>query len=68
MAKFIVLETFRDLEDSGKVYEVDSFYPKPSNKKISKERLQQLQGGANAVGRPLIEEIEEPQAESEKNN
>ena len=59
MTKYIVITAFKDSMDKGKLYEVGESYPKPSNKKISKKRLNDLCGNGNKAGFPLIEKVEE---------
>ena len=41
--KYLVLKTFLDGQDSGKRYVKGETFPKPINKKISKERIKELQ-------------------------
>ncbi|MFC4387521.1 hypothetical protein ACFOZ1_06800 [Gracilibacillus marinus] len=57
MVKYIALETFRDLEDD-KIYEKDKPFPRPANKKISKERIEALSTNKNQANRPLIKKVE----------
>ncbi|EHT6215628.1 hypothetical protein KXQ06_002423 [Staphylococcus pseudintermedius] len=56
--KYIVLKKFLDLQDNNKVYEVGERFPKPANKKVSEERLNELLGSDNRQGTPLIEKEE----------
>lgn len=41
--KYPVLKTFLDGQDNGKRYVEGETYPKPVNKKVSKERIKELQ-------------------------
>lgn len=59
MSKHTVIKRFRDLADKDKVYEVGDSYPTPANKKISKERIEELSGKGNKLGAPVIKKIEE---------
>lgn len=66
MAKYEVIETFKDLSDGGKLYTAgpQSFYPKPANKKVTKKRIEELASDKNKHGRPFIREvIEEKEGE-----
>lgn len=54
MSKHTVIKRFRDLADKDKIYEVGDSYPSPANKKISKERLDELSGKGNKLGAPVI--------------
>ncbi|WP_117161343.1 hypothetical protein [Paraliobacillus sp. X-1268] len=56
--KYIVIESFRDLEDD-KEYEKDKAFPRPANKNIKQERLDELASSDNKAGRPLIQKVEE---------
>ncbi|MGM8215177.1 hypothetical protein ACLIA0_06310 [Bacillaceae bacterium W0354] len=57
MAKYVVLEDFRDLEEEKNYKKGDSF-PKPKNKKISEKRLKELSSKNNKMGRPMIKKVE----------
>jgi len=59
MPKYEVINDFTDLQDGGKVYVKDDRYPKPANKKIEIERIEELLSDKNNQGRPVIKEIEE---------
>lgn len=62
--KYIVLSPFKDLEDKDKVYQPDEVYPRPANKKVSKERLEELKTKkSKKTGRPFIKEVEEDDQE-----
>lgn len=56
MAKYEVIENFRDLEEDKKYYIGDSF-PKPANKTISEKRLNELASKKNKAKRPMIKEV-----------
>lgn len=58
LAKYVVIEGFRDLKD-GKEYFVGDRYPKPANKKVSEKRLKELSSKNNKAGRPLIKKVKE---------
>ena len=69
MAKYKVIHPFRDLEDKGKtfpngrVYEVGDQFP-ATKRKVSDERIEELKGTSNKIGKPLIEAVEEPKKEA----
>lgn len=56
--KYEAIQDFKDLQDGGKVYLVGDSYPKPANKKIKKERIEELLSSDNKQGRPVIKEVE----------
>ena len=55
-SKYIVIEDFTDLKDRSKVYRKGDVYPNPANKKISKERINELTSSKNKQGKPVIKE------------
>lgn len=57
--KYEVLHDFRDLQDKEKIYRKGDTYPKPANKKISDERIEELSTSKNRLKKPLIKEVEE---------
>lgn len=62
--KHVVVSQFKDLQDKNKVYEVEELYPKPANKKISAERLEELKTKkSKKTGKPFIKEVEEDDQE-----
>lgn len=63
--RYIVLVDFVDLEDKNKKYKAGDKYPKPANKKITKERLLELSTNKNRRNKPLIEKVEEAQVKEE---
>lgn len=66
--KFRVLYPFRDLEDTnkthpnGREYAEGDLYPSVYLD-LSDERIKELSGNKNKIGRPLIEAIEEDEDE-----
>lgn len=56
VAKYNVIAGFRDKE-TDKEYFVGDRYPKPANKKVSEERLQELLSSNNNAKKPLIKEV-----------
>lgn len=58
MAKYEVIESFRDLEEDKEYFKGDRF-PKPANKKIKQERLDALSSTNNKAGRPLIKKVDD---------
>ncbi|WP_239705194.1 hypothetical protein [Mammaliicoccus sp. R-M63] len=57
--KYEVLQKFIDLQDKKKVYNVGDSFPKPANKKVTEERINELSSENNKRGKALIKEIEE---------
>lgn len=59
--KFKVLHRFIDLQSKNRVYEEGDIFPRPANKKLSDERIEELTTSKNKRGKALIEEIKEEQ-------
>jgi hypothetical protein len=57
-----VIEYFEDLQDNGQPYNVGDVFPK-GDKKVTKERLNELATDKNRRHIPLIEKVEEPKVE-----
>ena len=57
-----VIEYFEDLQDNRQPYNVGDVFPK-GNKKVTKERLNELATNKNRRHIPLIEKVEEPKVE-----
>ena len=57
-----VIEYFEDLQDNGQPYNVGDVFPK-GDKKVTKERLNELATDKNRRRIPLIKKVEEPKAE-----
>ena len=60
-----VIEYFEDLQDNGQPYNVGDVFPK-GDKKVTKERLNELATNKNRRHIPLIEKVEEPKVEKPK--
>lgn len=56
--KFVAVQDFKDLQDNGKVYLKGDSFPKPANKSVSDERLQELLTAVNNQNRSVIKEVE----------
>ncbi|WP_026572501.1 hypothetical protein [Bacillus sp. UNC438CL73TsuS30] len=56
--KYEVIHDFKDLQDKNKVYRVGDTFPKPANKKVTEERLEELSSTSNKLGKPVIKELE----------
>lgn len=65
MAKYEVVNNFYDGDDKDKHYEKGDMFPKPANKKVSKERLEQLSTTKNDFGVAFIKEVKEDEKESQ---
>lgn len=59
MSKYVVLHDFTDLQDKNKVYRKGETYPRPTNKKVTKNRIEELSSNKNKRKMPLIKEVEE---------
>lgn len=67
--KYKVVHRFRDLQDNDHIYKVGDTYPRKEIKieDVSPERIQELSGTQNKIGKILIEaEKEEKQEVKEK--
>ena len=53
-----VIYRFADMQDEKHVYDVGDTYPREGSKP-SKERIAELVGSENKIGKPLIEAVEE---------
>ena len=58
-----VLTTFADLQDNRFVYKAGDTFPR-AGAKVSADRLKELSGPSNKLGKPLIEKVE-PEAKEE---
>lgn len=56
--KYIVIHSFKDLQDDNYIYQVGDFYPRKDIKDISEERIEELSGVNNKIGKSLIKAIE----------
>lgn len=57
-----VIEYFEDLQDNGQPYNVGDVFPK-GDKKVTKQRLNELATDKNRRRIPLIKKVEEPKVE-----
>ncbi|CAN7410550.1 hypothetical protein LJR015_004015 [Peribacillus frigoritolerans] len=55
--KYQAVEDFKDLQDKDKIYRKGDSFPKPGNKKVEEERLEELLSSDNKMGKPVIKEI-----------
>lgn len=58
---------FKDLQDKNKIYRKGDTYPRPANKKVGKDRLNELLSGNNNFGKPIIKEVETKTDETKEN-
>lgn len=56
---YIVLTRFADLQDGNRIYEAGDNYPRPGFD-VSPERLAELAGSDNRIGKPLIVDVDAP--------
>lgn len=56
---YIVLTRFADLQDGNRIYEAGDNYPRPGID-VSPERLAELAGSDNRIGKPLIVDVDAP--------
>lgn len=57
MAKYKVIKAFTDLQDDNHVYRVGDKFPRSGRAK--KERIEELSSSDNAIGEPVIEEVDD---------
>lgn len=57
--RYVAKESFVDLMDDNHMYRAGDEYPRPGCS-VSDERVAELAGVDNRVGRPLIEAVEQP--------
>ncbi|MFJ7756323.1 hypothetical protein ACQKGI_19970 [Peribacillus muralis] len=55
--RFDVIEDFKDLQDKNKLYFKGDRFPRPANKKVETERLEELLSSKNKLKKPVIKEI-----------
>ncbi|MET1176926.1 hypothetical protein ABG775_02930 [Peribacillus simplex] len=55
--KYQATVDFKDLQDKSKIYRKGDLFPKPGNKKVEEERLEELLSSDNKMGKPVIKEI-----------
>ena len=60
-----VIYKFSDLHDNNAIYNVGDEYPRKGYEP-TKERVVELSGAKNKVGRPLIEKVKEPEKKQTK--
>lgn len=56
---YVVIERFADLQDRNRIYEAGDTYPRPGFD-VSPERLAELAGSDNRIGKPLIVDVDAP--------
>ncbi|WP_336866392.1 hypothetical protein [Peribacillus frigoritolerans] len=54
--KYQAIVDFKDLQDKGKIYRKGDTFPKPANKKVEYERLDELLSSKNKLKKPGIKE------------
>lgn len=50
-----VIHDFKDLQDDDHIYRAGNKYPRKG--KVKKERIEELQGADNNIGKPLITKV-----------
>ncbi len=60
---FRVIYPFKDIQDGWRPYKVGEEFPREGAPLPSSERLAELSGSENRLGRPLIEKVEAKAAE-----
>jgi hypothetical protein len=55
--RFEVIEDFKDLQDKNKLYFKGDTFPRPANKKMEVERIEELLSSKNKLKKPVIKEI-----------
>lgn len=64
--KYVVVTDFRDLQDDGKLYEAGKPYPRPVNKKVSNERIEELLTKKSKQGTHFIQKVVDEKAEGDE--
>jgi hypothetical protein len=54
---YVVVRTFKDLQDADHIYRVGDQYPRSG--KTKKARLDELAGSENKIGVPVIKKVKE---------
>lgn len=57
MPKYVVVQDFTDSQDKNHVYRKGDKFPQSGRAK--KERIEELSGSDNRLGKPLIREVDE---------
>ena len=57
--RYIAITRFADLQDGRRIYEAGDEYPRPGFS-VSAERLAELAGSDNRMGKPLIVDVDAP--------
>ena len=57
MAKYKAITVFKDLQDENYIYRVGDKFPRKGRAK--KERVEELMGSDNLIGKPVLCEVEE---------
>ncbi|MFD9629009.1 hypothetical protein [Peribacillus muralis] len=55
--RFEVIEDFKDLQDKNKLFFKGDRFPRPPNKKVEPERLEELLSSDNKLKKPVIKEF-----------
>jgi len=58
MARYVVVKSFKDLQDGQRIYRVGDEYPRKGYKP-TKKRVEELSTNRNLRGEPLIAEVKE---------
>lgn len=58
MARYVVVKSFKDLQDGQRIYRVGDEYPRKGYKP-TKKRIEELSTSKNRRGEPLITEAKE---------
>jgi len=58
MARYIVIKSFKDLQDGQRIYRTGDEYPRKGYK-TTKKRIEELSTSKNLRGEPLIAEVKE---------
>ncbi|ACJ33045.1 hypothetical protein [Anoxybacillus flavithermus] len=58
MARYVVVKSFKDLQDGQRIYRVGDEYPRKGYKP-TKKRVEELSTNKNLHGEPLIAEVKE---------
>lgn len=64
---FVVIKPFRDLQDNNFMYKAGDVFPR-DGMEVSDDRIKELSGNDNKLGKPLIEKQKQKTAKKREKN
>lgn len=64
---FVVIKPFRDLQDNNFMYKAGDVFPR-DGMEVSNDRIKELSGNDNKLGKPLIEKQKQKTAKKREKN